>query len=91
MTTPAVTATDSLSPIAARFASLREQGRMALMPFLMAGDPDLSTTAEVLLSLQAQGADMVELGIPYSDPLACLLYTSPSPRDLSTSRMPSSA
>ena len=70
MTTPAVTATDSLSPIAARFASLREQGRMALMPFLMAGDPDLSTTAEVLLSLQAQGADMVELGIPYSDPLA---------------------
>ena len=43
---------------------------MALMPFLMAGDPDLSTTAEVLLSLQAQGADMVELGIPYSDPLA---------------------
>ena len=45
MTTPAVTATDSLSPIAARFASLREQGRMALMPFLMAGDPDLSTTA----------------------------------------------
>lgn len=70
MTTPAVTATDSLSPIAARFASLREQGQMALMPFLMAGDPDLSTTAEVLLSLQAQGADMVELGIPYSDPLA---------------------
>ena len=70
MTIPAVTATDSLSPIAARFASLREQGRMALMPFLMAGDPDLSTTAEVLLSLQAQGADMVELGIPYSDPLA---------------------
>ena len=38
---------------------------MALMPFLMAGDPDLSTTAEVLLSLQANGADIVELGIPY--------------------------
>ena len=43
---------------------------MALMPFLMAGDPDLSTTAEVLLSLQANGADIVELGIPYTDPLA---------------------
>ena len=43
---------------------------MALMPFLMAGDPDLATTADVLLSLQANGADMVELGIPYSDPLA---------------------
>ena len=70
MTSYAVTATDSLSPIAARFASLREQGRMALMPFLMAGDPDLSTTADVLLSLQDNGADMVELGLPYSDPLA---------------------
>ncbi len=43
---------------------------MALMPFLMAGDPDLEVTAEVLLSLQENGADMVELGIPYSDPLA---------------------
>ena len=43
---------------------------MALMPFLMAGDPDLSATAEVLLSLQANGADIVELGIPYTDPLA---------------------
>ena len=40
------------------------------MPFLMAGDPDLAVTAEVLLSLQSAGADMVELGMPYSDPLA---------------------
>ncbi len=40
------------------------------MPFLMAGDPDLSATAEILLSLQSNGADIVELGIPYSDPLA---------------------
>ena len=40
------------------------------MPFLMAGDPDLETTAEVLLALEAAGADMVELGMPYSDPLA---------------------
>ena len=40
------------------------------MPFLMAGDPDLETTAKILLELQANGADMVELGIPYSDPLA---------------------
>jgi len=40
------------------------------MPFLMAGDPDLSVTAETLLSLQRHGADLVELGIPYSDPLA---------------------
>ncbi len=40
------------------------------MPFLMAGDPNLSSTAEILLSLQENGADIVELGIPYSDPLA---------------------
>jgi tryptophan synthase alpha chain len=40
------------------------------MPFLMAGDPDLSTTRAALLSLQAAGADLIELGIPYSDPLA---------------------
>jgi len=40
------------------------------MPFLMAGDPDLETTARILLELQANGADMIELGIPYSDPLA---------------------
>ena len=40
------------------------------MPFLMAGDPDLETTAKILLQLQKSGADMIELGIPYSDPLA---------------------
>jgi tryptophan synthase alpha chain len=40
------------------------------MPFLMAGDPDLEATKATLLALQAQGADLVELGIPYSDPLA---------------------
>ncbi len=40
------------------------------MPFLMAGDPDLDTTRDVLLALQSAGADMVELGMPYSDPLA---------------------
>ncbi|MEB3334820.1 MAG: tryptophan synthase subunit alpha [Cyanobacteriota bacterium] len=58
------------SAIAARFESLRHQGRCALMPFLMAGDPDLPTTAATLLALQDNGADLIELGIPYSDPLA---------------------
>ena len=57
-------------PIGARFATLAQQGRCALMPFLMAGDPDLDTTAACLLALQDHGADLVELGIPYSDPLA---------------------
>ena len=58
------------TPIQQRFSDLHQQGRCALMPFLMAGDPDLATTRATLLALQAHGADMVELGIPYSDPLA---------------------
>lgn len=56
--------------ISSRFQRVQAEGRLALMPFLMAGDPDLETTAEVLLSLEQSGADMIELGIPYSDPLA---------------------
>jgi tryptophan synthase alpha chain len=58
------------TPIQQRFSQLQQQGRCALMPFLMAGDPDLSSTRAALLSLQAAGADLIELGIPYSDPLA---------------------
>ena len=58
------------SRIAQRFAQLQSEGRMAVMPFLMAGDPDLATTSSVLMQLQREGADIVELGIPYSDPLA---------------------
>lgn len=59
-----------LTPIQRRFAELASQGRCALMPFVMAGDPDLETTAATLLELQEAGADLIELGIPYSDPLA---------------------
>jgi tryptophan synthase alpha chain len=58
------------TPIQQRFSQLQQQDRCALMPFLMAGDPDLSSTRSTLLSLQAAGADLIELGIPYSDPLA---------------------
>lgn len=60
----------SLTPIAQRFAALQAQGRCALMPFLVAGDGGLATTRATLLSLQEAGADLIELGIPYSDPLA---------------------
>jgi len=58
------------TPIQQRFSQLERQGRCALMPFLMAGDPDLSITRDALLALQDAGADLIELGIPYSDPLA---------------------
>ncbi len=52
------------------FARLRDRGQCALIPFLTAGDPDLETTAAALKRLDANGADLIELGIPYSDPLA---------------------
>lgn len=60
----------SASLISRRFNLVKAERRIALMPFLMAGDPDLQTTAELLLGLENSGADMIELGIPYSDPLA---------------------
>ena len=62
--------TEQSSRIAEVFVKTAVEQRLALMPFVMAGDPDLQSTADVLLSLQNHGADVVELGIPYSDPLA---------------------
>ncbi len=59
-----------LSSISRCFHNVKQEGRIALMPFVMAGDPDLKTTSDVLLKLQENGADIIELGIPYSDPLA---------------------
>jgi tryptophan synthase alpha chain len=53
-----------------RFADLRAAGRTAFMPFLTAGDPDLETTARLIPALEAAGADLVELGIPFSDSIA---------------------
>lgn len=50
--------------------ALRDRGQCALIPFITAGDPDLSTTAEALRVLDRSGADLIELGVPYSDPLA---------------------
>lgn len=52
------------------FESLRSRGQCALVPFITAGDPDLKTTAAALQTLDRNGADLIELGIPYSDPLA---------------------
>jgi len=56
--------------ISGKFAELREQGKTALIPFIVAGDPDLATTAKALKILDACGSDVIELGVPYSDPLA---------------------
>jgi tryptophan synthase alpha chain len=50
--------------------SLRDRHECALIPFITAGDPDLATTAQALIALDRAGADVIELGVPYSDPLA---------------------
>lgn len=58
------------SRISKTFADLRSQDRMAFMPFLTAGDPDLTTTQNAIRSLQRAGVDLIEIGFPYSDPIA---------------------
>jgi tryptophan synthase alpha chain len=52
------------------FETLRQNRECALIPFITAGDPDLETTAKALQILDRNGADIIELGVPYSDPLA---------------------
>ena len=56
--------------IAAAFAAARGDGRAALMPYLMGGFPDLATSRAVIDAYADTGADLIELGVPYSDPLA---------------------
>ena len=143
-----------MNRIDAVFSRLEEKNEAALVIYLTAGDPDIETTEELLKTIQNAGADIIEVGIPFSDPMAdgptiqraakraldngvtltrildmvsslrdeltvpivlfgyynpilsygpkrfakaaakagvCLLYTSPSPRDRTRSRMPSSA
>lgn len=58
------------SRIRQRFANLARAGRKALVTFITAGDPDLAVTAELLPLLADAGADVIELGIPFSDPMA---------------------
>jgi tryptophan synthase alpha chain len=53
-----------------RFAALREEGRAALVTFTMAGDPDPDTALAILKALPAAGADVIELGMPFTDPMA---------------------
>jgi tryptophan synthase alpha chain len=52
------------------FARCADEGRAAFIPFLMAGDPDLGTTPRLLEALVAAGADLIEVGVPFSDPVA---------------------
>jgi tryptophan synthase alpha chain len=59
-----------MSRIAARFAKLKAEGRAGLVTFITAGDPDLETSAGILAGLPKAGADLIELGMPFSDPMA---------------------
>jgi tryptophan synthase alpha chain len=56
--------------IAARFAQLKQEGRGALMPFLEAYDPDPATSLAILRGMPGAGADLIEVGVPFSDPMA---------------------
>src|SRR5712671_1081989 len=70
MNSTATPATPPATRIARRFAELRAQKQMGLVAFLTAGDPDLAATETFVLAMAEAGADVIELGVPFSDPLA---------------------
>ncbi len=59
-----------MNRIAKAFRKLKEEGGKALVTFITAGDPDMATTAELIPELEKAGADIIELGMPFSDPMA---------------------
>ncbi len=60
----------NMMSVSEKFNILRNRGEAALIPFITAGDPSLEVTAQAIVALDRHGADMIELGIPYADPLA---------------------
>lgn len=71
MTNPTATsATHAPTRISRRFAELREKKQMGLVAFITAGDPNLAATESFVLAMAEAGADVIELGVPFSDPLA---------------------
>jgi len=59
-----------MSRIATTFAALQQTGRKALIPYVTAGDPYADATVDIMLALAQSGADVIELGVPFSDPMA---------------------
>jgi tryptophan synthase alpha chain len=59
-----------MSKIGQTFQRLKNEGRAALIPFIVAGDPDLETTEALIIKMAESGAEIIELGVPFSDPLA---------------------
>jgi tryptophan synthase alpha chain len=56
--------------IADTFSALKQQGKKGIIPFVTAGDPDLASTEKLLIALSQAGATLIELGVPFSDPMA---------------------
>jgi len=59
-----------MSRIDSTFRKLKRKGGKALIPYIMAGDPDINTTEELILEIERSGGDIIELGVPFTDPLA---------------------
>ena len=59
-----------MSRITDAFKNARREGRAAFVPYVTAGDPSLERTVEIALALERAGADVLELGVPFSDPMA---------------------
>ncbi len=64
------TTSSDLSPLAARFATLRQKGRKALVAYVTAGHPDPAGSLELVRAIEESGADVIEIGVPFSDPMA---------------------
>jgi tryptophan synthase alpha chain len=65
-----MTSTSTASALSTRFASLKAQGRQALVCYVTAGHPDRTRSLELMRGLEAAGADVLEVGVPFSDPMA---------------------
>jgi len=65
-----MTATANSTRISQRFAALRERGELGVVAYITAGDPSLDATLKFVIALAQAGADVIELGVPFSDPLA---------------------
>src|SRR5437870_8693555 len=59
-----------MTRIEKKFAQLKSEGRKAFIPYITSGDPSLEITLELVLALDKAGADIIELGVPFSDPIA---------------------
>ena len=60
----------TMTRIEKQFAKLKSEGRKAFIPYITAGDPNLDVTLDLVLALEKAGADIIELGVPFSDPIA---------------------